>query len=133
VKTEYWLFSGGVLWLFPVGTIYGILTQWNEWVGVVAIYLTGGLALLLGSYLWLTSRRIDPRPEDDAFGDIADGAGEQGIFPPHSWWPLAVGLCIAVTFVGLAVGWWLSIIGGGLALISLVGWVFEFYRGAHAH
>jgi hypothetical protein len=35
---------------------------------------------------------------------------------------------------GVAIGaWWLLIIGVGLGAISLTGWVFEFYRGEHAH
>ena len=30
----------------------------------------------------------EPRPEDRMDGEIADGAGELGFFPPYSWWPL---------------------------------------------
>jgi hypothetical protein len=39
----------------------------------------------------------------------------------------------AVIFLGLAAGWWLVAIGIGLAGLALVGWVFEYWRGAHAH
>ncbi|MDQ6740152.1 MAG: cytochrome c oxidase subunit 4, partial [Actinomycetota bacterium] len=28
---------------------------------------------------------------------------------------------------------WIVFIGGGLAVIALVGWVFEYSRGDHAH
>ena len=75
----------------------------------------------------------DPRPEDDPFGEIAQGAGAQGDFAPYSWWPLPVAVGAALTFAGLAVGWWLFLIGVGVGAIALVGWVFEFYRGEYAH
>jgi hypothetical protein len=29
--------------------------------------------------------------------------------------------------------WWLFIIGGVLGMVTLCGWVFEYYRGEHAH
>jgi len=132
VKTEFWTFGGGAFFFLPLAVVYGVLSSWEP-VGTVCLFLTGGLASLMGAYLWLVSRRIGPRPEDDVYAEIADGAGEQGIFPPHSWWPLAISLCIAMVITGLAVGWWLSLLGGLLALVSLVGWLFEFYRGAHAH
>jgi hypothetical protein len=132
VKTEYWLFAGGVLWAIPLGFIYGYLSHW-EAVGTTGILLVGGLGALVASYLWVTSRRIDPRPEDDLYAEMSDGAGEQGVFAPHSWWPLVLGATIAISFLGIAIGWWLIALGGGLAMLALVGWVFEFYRGAHAH
>jgi hypothetical protein len=39
----------------------------------------------------------------------------------------------AIVFLGLAVGWWLMYIGIGLGALALVGWAFEYWRGAHAH
>jgi Cytochrome c oxidase subunit IV. len=38
----------------------------------------------------------------------------------------------AVVFLGLAVGWWLFIIGVCLAVVALIGWTFEYFRGEHA-
>ncbi len=38
----------------------------------------------------------------------------------------------ASVFLGLAVGIWIAIIGGGLAIIALVGWTYEYYRGYFA-
>ncbi|NAZ78456.1 cytochrome c oxidase subunit 4, partial [Kineococcus sp. T13] len=39
------------------------------------------------------------------------GAGEQGFFPPFSWWPLYLAGGAALAFFGVAVGWWLWLIG----------------------
>ena len=55
---------------------------------------------------------MDPRPEDRKDGEIADGAGELGFFPPYSWWPLWCALALGVIVYGTAMGaWWLVIIG----------------------
>jgi hypothetical protein len=133
VKVEGWLFGAGAFFFVPVGVIYGILTHWDEPVGSVALLLTGGLAAMVGWYLWYTARHIDPRPEDDPVAPIEAGSGEYGFFAPHSWWPLALALTAATIFLGLAVGWWLMYIGLAVAAFALIGWVFEYWRGVHAH
>jgi len=133
VKIEARLFYAGVIFFVPVGIIYGWLTNWNEFVGLVALPLTGGLAAMIGFYLYATGRRLDPRPEDDPVARISEGAGEQGAFAPWSWWPLAVAISASIVFLGLALGFWISIIGMAFAVVAVIGWVFEYYRGVHAH
>ena len=39
----------------------------------------------------------------------------------------------AAGFLGLAVGFWIVFIAGGMAVVALVGWVYEYSRGDHAH
>ncbi|MGL5828234.1 MAG: cytochrome c oxidase subunit 4, partial [Angustibacter sp.] len=112
---------------------YGLLTRGEELVCVIALLLTGGLSLMVGWYLWFTARHIDPRPEDDPTAGIDEASGEYGFFSPHSWWPLPLAAASALVFAGLAVGWWLFFIGIGCATLALLGWVFEYWRGVHAH
>lgn len=133
MKVETWLFAAGGMFFTPIAIIYGFVTRFHEPVGFAALLLTAGLAALIALYFWFTSRRIDPRPEDDPQGEISQGAGDQGVFAPYSWWPLPLAFASALCFAGLAAGWWLFLIGAGIAAIALVGWVFEFYRGEHAH
>ncbi|NDE71335.1 MAG: cytochrome c oxidase subunit 4 [Actinobacteria bacterium] len=60
----------------------------GEPVGIVAIGLSAGLAIIIGYYFWFINRRTGGvLPEDNLDADIADGAGELGFFSPHSWWP----------------------------------------------
>lgn len=132
MKLEVKLFLYGILFFFPIGLIYGVWSH-GEPVGTVGIPLVGGLVGMIGAYLALLSRRIDPRPEDDEQGEIAEGQGDQGVYSPWSWWPLVIGAAAAIAFLGLAVGFWLTGIGVALAVIGLVGWVFEYSRGIHAH
>ena len=77
---------------------------------------------------------MEPRPEDRKDGEIAEGAGELGFFPPYSWWPLWCGMCLAAIALGVAIGWWLFIIGRRARAPSRCrGLIFEYYRGEHAH
>lgn len=112
---------------------YGWWSRWNEPVGLAALLLVGGLVGMIGGYLALLSRRIDPRPEDDPYGEIEHGAGEQGVFSPGSWWPLVTAAGAAISFLALAVGWWLLILGFAVGAFGLIGWMFENSRGQHAH
>lgn len=132
MKLETKLFLYGVLFFVPVGLIYAVWSD-GEPVGMLGIPLVGGLVGMIGAYFALLSRRIDPRPEDDEHGEIEQGAGDQGVYAPWSWWPLAIGAAAAIAFLGMAVGFWLTGIGAVLGIIALIGWVFEYSRGQHAH
>ncbi|MFI2102119.1 cytochrome c oxidase subunit 4 [Isoptericola sp. NPDC019693] len=133
MKIEIKLFLFLAPFFVVVGVLYGLFTGFEEPVGYLGIPLVGALVAMVGAYLALTARRIDPRPEDDEEGEIEQGAGDQGVYSPWSWWPLVIAAAAAVAFLGLAVGWWVLYIGFILGIIGLVGWVFEFSRGQHAH
>ena len=50
-----------------------------------------------------------------------------------SWWPLFVGLAAALAGPGVAIGWWLFLIGLLAMFMTTIGFVFEYYRGIYAH
>jgi hypothetical protein len=104
-----------------------------EPIGTAAIGLLVILSLFIAFYLYSGMRRSAELPEDRLDGDIADESGEVGFFSPWSWWPLMLGLSSAVAFASLAVGWWLTFIALPFAVVAVVGFVFEYSRGAHAH
>jgi hypothetical protein len=133
VKIEAWLFLALAPFFAIVATVYGFMANWDEHVGYLALYLTAGLSVMIGGYLWFTARRVGPRPEDRVDAEIHEGAGEQGMFSPWSWWPLVLGLGAASGFMGLAVGWWIVYISIGLTTVAIIGWVYEYSRGDHAH
>ncbi len=132
MKVEYKLFIFLTPFFALIGVVYGLWSGWEP-VGSAALLLTAGLSGMIGAYLALTAVRIDARPEDDPDGLIEQGAGDQGVYAPWSWWPLAIAGSAAVVFLGLAVGWWLVYVGIAMSAVALVGWVFEFSRGQHAH
>lgn len=130
MKVEGWLFAAGFVFFSISAVIYGVLAE--EPVGTVALAFTAGLAFLIGYYLLFTARRIDPRPEDSLTAEIDEGAGELGFYSPHSWWPLPVAFFAAISFLGIVFGWWLFIIGAIGGGLSVIGLVFEYYRGEPA-
>lgn len=116
-----------------VGVVYGFLTDFKELVGFPAILLSAGLAFMVGIYFQMLAKRHGVRPEDREDGEIAELAGDQGFYSPWSWWPLVLAAGAALSFVALAVGWWVMVPAGIIALVGLVGWVFEFSTGRFSH
>jgi hypothetical protein len=143
MKLEAWIFAGCSIFLLIVTPVYWFSTStsfWTgnngDWTGTSALVMTFLLTTLVAFYLGFHARKISEsggRPEDRQDGEIAEGAGELGFFPPYSWWPLWCGLCLAAMAAGVAVGWWMFIIGGVLGAVALCGLIFEYYRGEHAH
>jgi len=121
---------------FVVAAIYGYWTNISdvgfEHVGVIGLILAGLLGFMIAWYLWITRKNLDVDPSDDPLGDIDEIQGDYGFFSPHSWWPLFLGASAAICFLGLAVGWWMFIIGAFIGVPALVGWTFEYFKGEHA-
>jgi len=131
MKVEGWLFVGCAAFFAVMDVIYWHFSK--DPTGTTALALSVGLAFLTGFYLLFTGRRLPLRPEDNPGGEIAEGTGELGFFSPHSWWPLITGMSAAVAALGVAIGWWLFLIGMLFVLLSAIGFVFEYYRGQYAH
>ncbi|UXA16257.1 cytochrome c oxidase subunit 4 [Mycobacterium sp. SMC-4] len=105
-----------------------------EWAGTTALVLTTGLTLIVGTFFRFIARRLDTRPEDYEDAEIADGAGELGFFPAHSWWPILIALAASVTAVGMAFFLpWLIVAGVAFVLASVCGLVFEYHIGPEKH
>ena len=131
MKVEGWLFLGCGIFLGGADIVYWYVSK--EPTGATALALSVALSLLIGFYVLFTGRRLPRRPEDNNEGDIAEGTGEIGFFSPHSWWPLWLGLSGAIAFLGVAIGWWMVLIGMVAVLFTTIGFVFEYYRGHFRH
>jgi hypothetical protein len=131
VKVEAYLFLGCAGFFGAADLVYWNLS--HDPTGTTALALSVCLAFLIGFYVMFTGRRLPPRPEDNSEGDIVEGTGELGFFSPHSWWPLFVGLSSALAVLGVAIGWWLFLMGALAVILSMIGFVFEYYRGHYAH
>ena len=98
--------------------LYLILSQ--EPAGSAALFLTGGLSLIVGTYFRFVARRLEaPRPEDNPGGEISDGAGDVGFFSPGSYWPVILAGAVALTAISLAfMYFWAIAISAILLLIG---------------
>jgi hypothetical protein len=137
MKAEWRVFGGIALFLFVA---CGLYAWWSktyftphqvEWVGVVALILSGLLCLMCGGYFWFVSRRIDARPEDRADAEITDAVGEVGFFSPGSYIPFGMGLAAITAAIAIAY-WaiWLLVFGLAFTIIGAAALVFEYYTGA---
>ena len=123
MKFEGILFVGCAIFFGVVDIVYWYFSK--DPTGTAALALAVGLAFLTGFYLLFTGRRLPERPEDNPDAEIEEGTGELGFFSPHSWWPLYVGLACALAAFGVAVGWWLFLIGLLAVFLTTIGFVFE--------
>lgn len=131
MKVEAWIFVGLGIFFAPVALIYGLMSR--DPTGTTALVLTFCLVMMIGGYVFLLQRNLPKRPEDRKDGEIADGAGELGFFPPQSLAPLLVAITAGVVVLAPVFGWWLLIIGFGFGVAALGSWVYQYYIGDHAH
>jgi hypothetical protein len=132
MKAEAYIFGICTAFFLLVAPAYWFITY--DPTGTSALTMTFLLTLLVTLYLGVHASRMEARPEDRQDGEIADGAGELGFFPPYSWWPLWCASTLAIIVFGTAMDeWWLVIMGVGLGSLALCGWIYEYYVGEHAH
>ncbi|HEY3870102.1 MAG TPA: cytochrome c oxidase subunit 4 [Actinocrinis sp.] len=97
--------------------------------GTAALFMATCMSGMISFYLWFTANRIETGPDDRKDGEPYEGAGEQGFFSPHSWWPFTMALGAAGMFTGIAVGFWLCYFAAPFFAYGVYGLVFEYYRG----
>ena len=136
MKTNVAIFNLLTVFYIIVAAVYG---YWSNLVygeiEVIGFAVIGMLVFLTGFiafYLGKTAKSFTG-PEDLPDANIEDGEAEMGFFAPWSWWPIMLGIGGALCFTSLAIGWWIFIIGFPLAIVALIGFVFEHSRGLHAH
>lgn len=112
--------------------LYGFWSGWNEPVGWVGLLLCAGMVGMIGWYIGVTAKTLPAtRPEDDRYGHIDQVAGHYGNFAPYSWQPLWLALSGAVVFMGVAIGWWMVVLGVAMLIFSVIGWTYEYFSGPH--
>ena len=117
--------------LAAVYTVWALIdTNRVEWVGTLAIALSGALTVFIAFFLQVVKKgQGGELPEDRLDADIDDGDPELGFFSPWSWWPIFLAGGAGLVIIGLAVGVWVALYAVPLVLIGLVGWTYEYYRG----
>ncbi|MCF8548619.1 MAG: cytochrome c oxidase subunit 4 [Pontimonas sp.] len=129
-----WILTAYFFTLAAVYTVWSIIDKGQvEWAGTLAIGLSGALTVFIGFYLQVQLKNQGGLlPEDRLDAEIDDGDPEIGFYSPWSWWPIVLAAGAAVAFMGLAVGYWVSLYAVPFVLIGIVGWTYEYYRGYFA-
>lgn len=126
MKTESRIFEILTFFFFAVAIIYLLVS--HEPAGTAALFLTGGLSLIVGTYFRFVSRRLQPRPEDNPGAEVSDGAGDVGFFSPGSYWPIGLAASVALMAISLAfMYFWAVTISAVILLFAVGGLVFEYH------
>ena len=133
MKSAGWIMLTTAFFFIPVGIVYGFLTNFEEMVGFPALVVTGLMSIMVGGYILLHNKSVGAQAQDNEAGEISDEAYEYGFYSPWSWWPLVLATGAAIMFVGVAVGFWIMPFGAVISLVGLIGLVYEYDRGDHAH
>lgn len=132
MKTEAKIFWFIVAFFGIVAPIYWFMSR--EIIGTIVLGFSALLGLMIAGFLQYQARQFDARPEDRKDGEIYEGAGTFGFFPPSSIWPFWSGLVVAIIFLGpgLEQGW-ISLLGFGMGIWACAGWILQYYRGHYQH
>jgi hypothetical protein len=130
----FWILGGFFLAADITYTIWNLLVYGKpEFVGTVGLTLSSVLAFFLAFYIHRSWKAQGGElPEDSLYANIDDGDPEMGHFSPWSWWPVLLSASCALVFLGVAIGFWICAVGLALVVVSLFGWVYEYYRGYFA-
>lgn len=129
-----WVLTAYFTVLTIVYSVWAVIdTGELEWIGTIAIALSGVLVALIAFYLQVQLRNQGGvLPEDRLDAEIDDGDPELGFYSPWSWWPVMLAAGAAIAMLGMSVGIWVALYGVPLVLVALVGWTYEYYRGYFA-
>jgi len=138
----WWLLAAFFAVAFAVYAIWDIIDnpkglpwyQAIDWTGGTALLFSVFMSAMVAFYVQLVHRgqKGVELPEDRLDADIDDADAELGEFSPWSWWPIMLAGAAALGALSLAVGIFLLPFAVGLLAVSLIGWVYEYYRGNFA-
>lgn len=136
MKAEAKIFLFLVVFFLIVTPVYAYVT-WSmghfEVIGVTVLALTLLFSVMIWGLLVITGKTVGMRPEDRKDGEIVEGAGPLGFFPPSSIVPFWTTVAMSVVLLGAVYGWWLSLLGVGVGIWAACGWAYEFYTGDYKH
>ena len=132
MRTESRIFEILTIFFFVVAIVYLLIAA--EPAGTAALFLTGGLSLIVGTYFRFVSRRLELRPEDNPGAEVSDGAGDVGFFSPGSYWPFGLALSVALMAISMAyMYFWAITISAVILLIAIGGLIFEYHVRPSEH
>ena len=115
MRLETILWSGVTVFYAVIGAIYWL--SGGDPAGATLLLMATALGGLVAGWMWDWRRRnphAHPRPQDRTDADAGDEAGIVGVYPTASLRPLALGVGITATALGVVLGSWMSIAGVGI-------------------
>ena len=104
------LWSGVMVFFLVIGAIYWLVD--GDAAGASLLLTATMLGGLCAGWIWDWRRHhAHPRPQDRVDGDAADETGVVGVYPTASLRPLALGVGITATALGVVLGSWMTVVG----------------------
>jgi hypothetical protein len=129
-----WVLTAYFAVLAAVYTVWSLIdSQAVEWIGTLAIGLSGVLTVFIAFFLQVQLKNQGGvLPEDRLDGEIDEGDPELGFYSPWSWWPVMLAAGAGIAILGFAVGTWVAFYAIPFVVIAIIGWTYEYYRGYFA-
>lgn len=110
MRLEAIVWTGLAVFFVVVGGIYWLVD--GDPAGASLLLMATGIGGLIGGWMWDWRRHHEhPRPEDRVDADARDAVGVVGVYPTASLRPLALGVGITATVLGVVLGSWMLLAG----------------------
>ncbi|MFD4247044.1 cytochrome c oxidase subunit 4 [Streptomyces sp. NPDC058525] len=122
MRAEAWLFTGVAVFFALTGGVYAVFA--SDPAGIAALLVSLLMSSLVAGYLWRQSLRGGPRPEDEEEVEVSTAGGRRFFFPARSYAPVIAATGTALVGLGLVQGLWITLIGFGVLVPGVFGFVF---------
>lgn len=123
MKAEAWLFSGVAVFFAVTGGIYTRYS--NDPAGIAALTVSFLMSTLIAAFLWRQFGRGGYRPEDRKGAQVREASDRRFSFPARSYAPAVSAAGTALVGLGVVQGLWLALIGFGVLVPGIFGFVFR--------
>ncbi|MCC5033661.1 cytochrome c oxidase subunit 4 [Streptomyces sp. WAC 00631] len=124
MKTEALVFTG-VAGFFGVVTAVYVVWGSLEPAGTAVLTLSFVMSALVSLFLWIQYRQRGLRPQDRRQAAVHEAAGPLAFFSPRSYYPVLTAAGAALLGVGVVYGLWLFLVGVGVLIPGIAGFVFQ--------
>ncbi|MEU2367595.1 cytochrome c oxidase subunit 4 [Streptomyces pseudogriseolus] len=116
--------SGVSLFFAVSATTYGPSSA--EPAGTAALVVSCLMSALVAFFLWYRHRKDGLLPKDRKGASVHEAAGPVAFFPPRSAFPVLAAAGTALLGLGAVYGLWLFLIGAGVLVPGVLGFVFQY-------
>ncbi|WP_037577150.1 aa3-type cytochrome oxidase subunit IV [Phaeacidiphilus oryzae] len=125
MRTEARLFAVVAIFFAVAGGIYDAFAK--EPAGKAALALCFLMSALISFFFYMQHRRLGGgRAQDRPDAEVTETAGPLEFFPPHSVYPVLAAAGFALLCLGVVLGLWLFLIGLGVVVAGVLGFVFQY-------
>ncbi|KOV70541.1 membrane protein [Streptomyces sp. NRRL WC-3618] len=124
MKAETALFAGVSLFFAVSAFVYGWFSA--EPAGTAALVVSCLMSALIAFFLRHRHRKDGLLPKDRKDAPVHEAAGPVAFFPPRSAFPVLAAAGTALLGLGAVYGLWLFLIGIGVLVPGVLGFVFQY-------